>query len=934
MDPEIAIPDEALKSGIAEALGIPVTLSYTRSPLVHRPIYGSEMATLTELQLAYLGIRKLDGLEFAFNLEVLNLNGNRITDLSQTVPGTDAVTRSPIGMTQLRVLTMDFNGAGALDLDGTNDFVDLPDDVWFSGNLTIEAWVYVHNTTSRWSRLIDFGNGPADFNVIFGLSYGTTGKPFFEVYNGSVSGGLVYSNIALTANTWTHLAVTLSGTTVKIYINGVAVTLNGTGGTTGTTAIPSSVTRTRNYVGRSNWAGDAYANGLIDAITFWSTARDQAQIQADMTGVLPRDVNGNLAVEITGHWDYDESGSYGFDESIFGRNSILGGLESQASPARILLHPTTGAGPYLITDIAPLDDPQQPIRLADLSLDYNRIADLSPIAALQRLAFLSLDGLAISPAVTGTLGSVVTDSAITAKDGATFSLNGNTLALSAGSYAWKRLNIGGGVDNDETFAVSYGGGIYTVTFTDEAGANYGQTFSGIDAIFFDGGSGNDILMVDASVAIPVYAAGGDGNDRIAGGSGSDRLFGGAGDDVLAGGGGNDTLSGGAGNDRYLFGNGWGQDSVVELPGGGSDILDYTAVTAGLTHTLGAQTTDGTNKTIYSGNFFEGIASGSGADILKVVSTVSGALDVTGSQVTWGGVATTYSGIEGLQTLIKEGSERKGSVNVVGAVNFSGDVILEARTINVSAAISANRLSLTLDGLLAIGQSLGITNGSGEVTVLKANEVRISAGAGIGSTAQFVYIQSKTAPVMKLEAQTAGAAGINILTVGDVQIGGIAWAETANITGLSTGLGGDIAVTALSGGMTISEAVNATGGDITLTAEAMNIGAQIKSWNGLATDPRGTLLLQPLTVTRSIGIADGAVGNFNLSSAELDFIIDGFDGITIGRADGQHFMQIGGYTFRDSVTLRSPVLGGGLLLTGPFDTTSPDVEVTFIGTTVA
>ena len=168
----------------------------------------------------------------------------------------------------------------------------------------------------------------------------------------------------------------------------------------------------------------------------------------------------------------------------------------------------------------------------------------------------------------------------------------------------------------------------------------------------------------------------------------------------------------------------------------------------------------------------------------------------------------------------------------------------------------------------------------------------------------------------------------------MQIGGIAWAETANITGLSTGLGGDIAVTALSGGMTISEAVNATGGDITLTAEAMNIGAQIKSWNGLATDPRGTLLLQPLTVTRSIGIADGAVGNFNLSSAELDFIIDGFDGITIGRADGQHFMQIGGYTFRDSVTLRSPVLGGGLLLTGPFDTTSPDVEVTFIGTTVA
>ncbi|RLC09673.1 MAG: hypothetical protein DRH43_07855, partial [Deltaproteobacteria bacterium] len=69
IDPEISIPDAGLKSGIAEALGIPVTTSYTGEPLVSEPIYGSDLGALTALQLDYRGIKKLDGVEFAYNLE-------------------------------------------------------------------------------------------------------------------------------------------------------------------------------------------------------------------------------------------------------------------------------------------------------------------------------------------------------------------------------------------------------------------------------------------------------------------------------------------------------------------------------------------------------------------------------------------------------------------------------------------------------------------------------------------------------------------------------------------------------------------------------------------------------------------------------------------------------------------------------------------------
>ena len=583
----------------------------------------------------------------------------------------------------------------------------------------------------------------------------------------------------------------------------------------------------------------------------------------------------------------------------------------------------------MTTDIDPLDDPQQPIRMKGLSLDYNTIDNLDPVGALQRLEFLSLDGSVF----TGTpgIGHTTTADSVVSKDGTVFDLNGTTLILNAGKYAWKRLNIGGGVDNNEVFAVSYESGTgYTVTFTDAAGTEHTDTFNGIEAIFFDGGDGDDVLTIDSSVAIPVLVAAGEGNDRITGGDGDDRIFGGDGNDTLTGGAGDDTLSGGEGDDTYIFADGWGEDVVVESAHAGNDTLDYSVVANNLTHLLGSESTDGTNKVTYSGNFFENIISGSGTDTLKIESTVSGTVTLSGNEVTFGGVTTTFSGINNLQVTVKEGTERKGTINVTGTLDFSGNVLLEANSINISAPITAANLALSMDNLLVIGQDLNVNNGSGDVTILTADQLSIFAGAGVGSPSQPIYTRARTAAVQKLEAKTEGAAGIYLTTVSDMEIGNVSISGVPDITGLNTGAGGAIAVTTLSGGVTVSEVIDATGGDISLTTDTIDIQADIRSWNGGPTDPRGRLLLQPLTMARSIGIADGATGEFNLTTAEMDDIIDGFDGITIGREDGQHMIEIGEYTFRDSVTFRSPVLGGGLRLLGGLSTTGPDVEVTFIG----
>lgn len=72
------------------------------------------------------------------------------------------------------------------------------------------------------------------------------------------------------------------------------------------------------------------------------------------------------------------------------------------------------------------------------------------------------------------------------------------------------------------------------------------------------GSGNDNVISNS------------GNDTLYGNAGDDMLDGGSGDDYLDGGSGNDTLIGRNGNDTYIFGRGYGQDTINESNGNSSN----------------------------------------------------------------------------------------------------------------------------------------------------------------------------------------------------------------------------------------------------------------------------------------------------------------------------------------------------------------------------
>ncbi|MDG2991489.1 filamentous hemagglutinin N-terminal domain-containing protein [Candidatus Synechococcus calcipolaris G9] len=86
--------------------------------------------------------------------------------------------------------------------------------------------------------------------------------------------------------------------------------------------------------------------------------------------------------------------------------------------------------------------------------------------------------------------------------------------------------------------------------------------------------------------------------------------------------------------------------------------------------------------------------------------------------------------------------------------------------------------------------------------------------------------------------------------------------------------------------------------------------------------RGTLTLQPLTPSATMGIGDGAPGTLQLSTPILDHLLNDpafnqFSQINFGRSNGTGLVTAQGYTFTNNVTFQSGGAGSqGIQVTGP------------------
>ncbi|MBN2440688.1 MAG: family 43 glycosylhydrolase [Spirochaetales bacterium] len=165
---------------------------------------------------------------------------------------------------------------GPYSLNGTSDYVDLPDGLTNDLNDFSIACRVNLNSRDTWTRIFDFG-GDTDIFMMLTPESGDTGYPYFCITLTGNSGeqGL-NGNSALPTGSWQHFTVTRSGSTGILYINGQEVDRNNN-----MTLHPADMGNTlNNYIGRSQWSNDPYLNGEVDDFFVYNRALSPSEVAA------------------------------------------------------------------------------------------------------------------------------------------------------------------------------------------------------------------------------------------------------------------------------------------------------------------------------------------------------------------------------------------------------------------------------------------------------------------------------------------------------------------------------------------------------------------------------------------------------------------------------------------------------------------------------
>ncbi len=145
-----------------------------------------------------------------------------------------------------------------------------------------------------------------------------------------------------------------------------------------------------------------------------------------------------------------------------------------------------------------------------------------------------------------------------------------------------------------------------------------------------------------------------------------------------------------------------------------------------------------------------------------------------------------------------------------------------------------------------------------------------------------------------------------------------------------GVSVEIEYSIINGVVDTDGSIDAGMGDISITTDSLSIFSNSIT-TGTTTTPiiepidpltristQGDLTIQPRDPARGIALAPTNAGldRLELDRAIFDLVlVDGFNSITIGRADGSHPVEVRSVTFSDPVVLRAPN-GGSITLTGP------------------
>jgi hypothetical protein len=194
---------------------------------------------------------------------------------------------------------------GALWFDGIDDYVDLPVGPLISTltKSTFSIWANFSNAGGSWQRLFDFGMDEIIY-MFLTPRMGTTDAMRFAITSG---GNTEPNEQRVTAPStlssgWHHVAVTIGDPntagyrTIRLYLDGAQAGVN-----TQATNSPSILgVTTNNWLGRSQFAADAYYVGRLDDFRIYNRALSAGEVAwiAGRTGPFsePYDLNVNGAV--------------------------------------------------------------------------------------------------------------------------------------------------------------------------------------------------------------------------------------------------------------------------------------------------------------------------------------------------------------------------------------------------------------------------------------------------------------------------------------------------------------------------------------------------------------------------------------------------------------------------------------------------------------
>jgi len=160
----------------------------------------------------------------------------------------------------------------ALEFDGENDLVSIADaaDLDLTASFTLEAWVRPEST-ANWRAVLSKGEVIEESNAGYLLlARGEGGKA--RGYAAGTTVKAVTAPTELPIETWSHLAFTSDGTTMRLYIDGTEVASS--------EATAAKATAADLEIG--HWPSlNTYFNGLIDEVRIYDEALSESAIQVD-----------------------------------------------------------------------------------------------------------------------------------------------------------------------------------------------------------------------------------------------------------------------------------------------------------------------------------------------------------------------------------------------------------------------------------------------------------------------------------------------------------------------------------------------------------------------------------------------------------------------------------------------------------------------------